>query len=121
MCGESKGGGYGSGGEAQGVRRGLNSPGTVLGVRATRGVRAQDGLGRRRRSPGWKRLEVRDDCWAPAVGDRGGGGERLWRAGGGIGPKGQLGRGGCCVSWVGTASWARAKKTTRRTRGVGLI
>jgi hypothetical protein len=34
---ESKGGGYGSGGEVQGVRRGLNSPGTVLGVRATRG------------------------------------------------------------------------------------
>jgi hypothetical protein len=35
--GESKGGGYGSGEEFQVVRRGLNSPGTVLGVQAMRG------------------------------------------------------------------------------------
>jgi hypothetical protein len=55
------------------------------------------------------RLEVRDDSWAPAVSDRGGGGERLRRASGGIGPKGQLGRGdGCCASWAGAASWAAA-------------
>jgi hypothetical protein len=36
-------------------------------VRAMHRGRAQHGLGQRRRSPGWKRLEVGDDMWDPAV------------------------------------------------------
>jgi hypothetical protein len=35
------------------------------------GLRAQDGLGRRRRSPGWIRIEVRDDGRVPQVSDSG--------------------------------------------------
>jgi hypothetical protein len=38
------------------------------------------------------RLHEGDDSWAPALGDRGRGREQLRWAGGGIGPKGQLGR-----------------------------
>jgi hypothetical protein len=59
----------GSGGSGRRSGGGLNSPGTVLGVRATRGGACRGRTWVRRQSPGRMRIRGRDDMWDLAVSD----------------------------------------------------
>jgi hypothetical protein len=85
-------------------------------VRATRRGRAQHGLGRRWQSPGWKRLEVGNDMWDPAVSE-------CWveaaRDGGSL--LGQLGYAelGCCTKGKRAAAACCYYCTARA--GCGLL
>jgi hypothetical protein len=80
----------------------LNSPGGLLGMRATHGKACTARTWRRRRSLGRGRPELGDDTGVPPVSGTGcGGGERLRRQSGRLGRKlKQLGRSGLRCYWA---------------------